>query len=92
MFHFVLCVGVDLSANEKIQRTAHREINHDNTRYTFVPFNNVANQTAICETAAVQAKAQEGKIGVDGKEIVLEDIPTVNGYGILNSTPSVAPG
>ncbi|KAG1662883.1 Splicing factor ESS-2 [Nymphon striatum] len=84
--------GVELSANEKIQRTSQREINHVNTRYTSIPFNNVANQTAICETAAVKAKAQEGKIGVDGKEIGPQNTPTVNGYGILNSTPSVTPG
>jgi len=68
-----------------------RGIVHVNTRFHKMPFNELANRQAISAAAQVQAKAKEGKIGVDGKEVVPTDEPKVNGYGFV-CTPSPAPG
>ncbi|GAB6029969.1 DiGeorge syndrome critical region protein 14 [Chamberlinius hualienensis] len=68
-----------------------REISHTNTRFQKMPFNEVINRQAISAAAHVQARNREGKIGVDGKEFVAGEEPTVNGYGFL-MTPSPAPG
>lgn len=68
-----------------------REVVHSNSRFHKIPFNEVANRQAISAAAQIQARAKEGKIGVDGKELVPSEEPMVNGYGFV-VTPSPAPG
>jgi len=66
-----------------------REIMHSNTRFIRCPFNEQQNKEVIQELAQSQAKAKEGRIGVDGKE--LTSSPKVNGYNFVK-TPSPVPG
>lgn len=68
-----------------------REIVHNNTRFQKMPFNEVANREAISAAAQIQARSKEGKIGVDGKEVMPAEEPKINGYGFV-VTPSPAPG
>uniref|UniRef100_T1J2N2 Uncharacterized protein n=1 Tax=Strigamia maritima TaxID=126957 RepID=T1J2N2_STRMM len=84
--------GMELSDQEKADlRNKQRQIVHVNTCFEKSPFNEHANRQAISEAAQIQARMKEGKIGIDGKELLPSDSPKVNGYGFV-VTPSPAPG
>ncbi|XP_006820003.1 splicing factor ESS-2 homolog [Saccoglossus kowalevskii] len=84
--------GVDESIDEKINKQhKHREIVHDNTRFQINPFNMDKQKETMARAAAAKAVISLGKIGHDGKEILTEDTPKVNGYSMV-ATPSPAPG
>lgn len=83
--------GVEFTAKEKLLYEKRQKIMHDNTRFASPPFDEQANKAAIAEAASVQAKMKEGKVGIDGKEILPDESPVVNGYGFVG-TPSPAPG
>ncbi|KAJ8678495.1 hypothetical protein QAD02_014282 [Eretmocerus hayati] len=83
--------GVELTTDEKIELAKKRqEIIHSNTRLKVNPFNEQQNKETINELAKVQSKVKDGKIGIDGKEIIRTDTPRINGYTIL-ATPSPVP-
>jgi protein DGCR14 len=83
--------GVELTSEEKIELAKKRqEVIHSNTRLKVNPFNEQQNQETISELAKAQSKANDGKIGVDGKEIIRNETPRVNGYSII-ATPSPVP-
>lgn len=83
--------GVGPTPEELVEMSKKRqEIKHANTRLTVSPFNEQQNKEAISELAKSQAKVKDGKIGVDGKEVVTET-PKIRGYGFLR-TPSPSPG
>ncbi|XP_064460819.1 splicing factor ESS-2 homolog [Ornithodoros turicata] len=67
-----------------------RIVESANTRLEAAPFDEGANQEAIAKAASMQAKAQEGRVGVDGKQ---KQPSPVHGteYGFV-ATPSPAPG
>ncbi|XP_064619328.1 splicing factor ESS-2 homolog [Lineus longissimus] len=85
--------GVEKSVVEKIQeqKAKRREIVRQNTRFKQNPFNIALNKTSIASAAAAQAIARQGKLGVDGKEVLPDTEPRVNGFGFMG-TPSPAPG
>ncbi|XP_046386530.1 splicing factor ESS-2 homolog isoform X2 [Ischnura elegans] len=84
--------GVQRTAEEEVEMAKLRqEVVHGNTRLAGNPFDEKQNKEVIQELAHSQARAQEGKIGVDGKVVTASDEPTVNGYGFM-ATPSPAPG
>ena len=64
---------------------------HSNTRFHYNPHNVERNKQLMEQAASFQAMANLGKIGHDGKELVLAPSPSVNGYGFV-ATPSPAPG
>uniref|UniRef100_A0A023F174 Putative nuclear protein es2 n=1 Tax=Triatoma infestans TaxID=30076 RepID=A0A023F174_TRIIF len=83
--------GVDLTPEEKVEMAKRKqEIVHSNTRLKVNPFDEIENKERIQDMAHSQAKSLDGKIGVDGKELVTET-PKVNGFSFVN-TPSPAPG
>ncbi|NP_001123264.1 nuclear protein Es2 isoform X1 [Nasonia vitripennis] len=83
--------GVELTTEEKIEMAKKRqEVIHYNTRLKVNPFNEQQNKETISELAKIQSKANDGKIGVDGKEIVRTETPRINGYTIL-ATPTPTP-
>ncbi|XP_014261780.1 splicing factor ESS-2 homolog isoform X1 [Cimex lectularius] len=83
--------GVDLTPEEKIEMAKRKQaISHSNTRFKSNPFDEAENQERIQDLAHNQAKVLDGKIGVDGKELVSET-PKVNGFSFVK-TPSPAPG
>ncbi|XP_012278256.1 protein DGCR14 homolog [Orussus abietinus] len=84
--------GIELTPEEKIQQAkSKQEIVYDNTRLRKNPFNEQQNKETIDELAKTQSKANDGKIGVDGKEVVKSNTPQVNGFSFV-ATPSPRPG
>uniref|UniRef100_A0A8C7X3R7 Ess-2 splicing factor homolog n=1 Tax=Oryzias sinensis TaxID=183150 RepID=A0A8C7X3R7_9TELE len=68
-----------------------REVVHKNTRFSGDPFSNALNKSQIQQAAALNAQFKQGKVGPDGKELIPQESPTVNGYS-YERTPLVAPG
>ncbi|KAB0791452.1 hypothetical protein PPYR_03252 [Photinus pyralis] len=84
--------GVDLTPQEQIEMSKRRqEVTHANTRLQVNPFNEDQSKETINELAKSQAKILDGKIGVDGKELMPPDGPNVNGFSFMR-TPSPRPG
>ncbi|KAL0122414.1 hypothetical protein PUN28_007263 [Cardiocondyla obscurior] len=84
--------GVELTAEEKIELAKRKQsIIHENTRLKTNPFNEQQNKETIDELAKSQSRANDGKIGVDGKEVVRNTTPRVNGFSFV-ATPSPRPG
>lgn len=84
--------GVELTAEEKIELAKKKQtITHENTRLRANPFNEQQNKETIDELAKSQSRANDGKIGVDGKEVVRNATPRVNGFSFV-MTPSPRPG
>lgn len=84
--------GVELTAEEKIELAKKKQtIMHENTRLQTNPFNEQQNKETIEELAKSQSRANDGKIGVDGKEVVRNVTPRVNGFSFV-ATPSPRPG
>ncbi|XP_072311552.1 splicing factor ESS-2 homolog isoform X2 [Eucyclogobius newberryi] len=68
-----------------------REVVHKNTRFSGDPFSKALNKSQIQQAAALNAQFKQGKVGPDGKELIPQESPNVNGYGYV-ATPSPAPG
>ncbi|CAH1111724.1 unnamed protein product [Psylliodes chrysocephalus] len=83
--------GVELSAEDILEINKRRqEIVHGNTRLHVNPFNEVQSKETINELAKTQAKVLDGKIGVDGKELLKQDTPQIGGYSLIRE-PSPSP-
>jgi protein DGCR14 len=84
--------GVPLTQEQEIELNKKKqEVVHPNTRLVINPFNEVQSKEAINELAKTQAKVLDGKIGVDGKELMQNDSPKIRGFGFVKS-PSPCPG
>ncbi|KAK0093403.1 hypothetical protein PV326_013593 [Microctonus aethiopoides] len=84
--------GVELMADEKVEMAKKKqEVVHSNTRLNGNPFNDKQNKEVICELAKTQSKVNDGKIGVDGKEVIRNSTPRVRGFSFV-ATPSPIPG
>ncbi|KAF5279771.1 hypothetical protein FQR65_LT15270 [Abscondita terminalis] len=84
--------GVGLTPEEQIEMSKRRqEVVHANTRLQTNPFNEDQSKETINELAKSQAKILDGKIGVDGKELMPPEVPAVNGFSFVR-TPSPRPG
>lgn len=87
-----LCAGVPLTPEEEVESARRRQvIVHSNTCLTANPFDEQQNKETIHQLAQSQAQSLEGKIGVDGKELIHAETPKVNGFSFVK-TPSPAPG
>ncbi|CAG5103143.1 Similar to Es2: Splicing factor ESS-2 homolog (Drosophila melanogaster) [Cotesia congregata] len=83
--------GVELTPEEKIEMAKRKqEIIHSNTRLNTNPFNEKHNKETLNELAKSQLKVYDGKIGVDGKEVIRNLTPKVNGFSFV-ATPSPRP-
>ncbi|KAL7986814.1 hypothetical protein Chor_013097 [Crotalus horridus] len=67
-----------------------REVAHRNTRFLKDPFSQAVSKTQLQQAAALNAQYKQGKVGPDGKELIPQESPKVNGYGFV-ATPSPAP-
>ena len=85
--------GAQESAKERVEKAKGnpREIIHQNTRFEQKPFDQQKIAELTAQSAAAHAQMKLGKIGHDGKELMPEQSPQVNGYGFV-ATPSPAPG
>ncbi|KAM4706699.1 splicing factor ESS-2 homolog [Discoglossus pictus] len=68
-----------------------REVLHKNTRFQKDPFSQALSKTQLQQAAALNAQYKQGKVGPDGKELIPQESPKVNGFGFV-ATPSPAPG
>ncbi|KAM5192586.1 splicing factor ESS-2 homolog isoform 1-T1 [Mantella aurantiaca] len=68
-----------------------REVVHRNTRFLKDPFSQALSKTQLQQAAALNAQYKQGKVGPDGKELIPQESPKVNGFGFV-ATPSPAPG
>ncbi|KAM8797586.1 splicing factor ESS-2 homolog [Eudromia elegans] len=68
-----------------------REVVHRNTRFVKDPFSQAVSKSQLQQAAALNAQYKQGKVGPDGKELIPQESPKVNGYGYV-ATPSPAPG
>ncbi|XP_041059530.1 splicing factor ESS-2 homolog isoform X2 [Carcharodon carcharias] len=68
-----------------------REVVHKNTRFQGDPFSRALSKSQLQQAAALNAQFKQGKVGPDGKELIPQESPKVNGYGFVG-TPSPAPG
>nr|XP_021138611.1 protein DGCR14 [Columba livia] len=68
-----------------------REVVHRNTRFVKDPFCQAVSKSQLQQAAALNAQYKQGKVGPDGKELIPQESPKVNGYGFV-ATPSPAPG
>ena len=85
--------GVELTPEEQIDMAKRKQsVVHDNTRLMTNPFNDRQNKDTITELAKTQSKVNDGKIGVDGKEVVRNPTPRINGFSFVPTTPSPRPG
>ena len=66
-------------------------INHSNTRLTVNPFNNDISKERMQQAVADNRNFISEKVGHDGKSIIPNQSPNVNGYGFV-ATPSPMPG
>ena len=82
---------MDDSIDEKINKEKPRQIVHENTRFLVNPFNLEQQKDTMARAAVAKAVISKGKIGPDGKELLADDTPDINGYSFV-STPSPAPG
>ncbi|KAK9874189.1 hypothetical protein WA026_002541 [Henosepilachna vigintioctopunctata] len=82
--------GVELT-EEKLKEIDEKrlKINYSNTRLDVNPFDETQNKEAILDVAKAQAKILDGRIGVDGKELVKES-PKIQGYSFIKD-PSPCP-
>lgn len=64
---------------------------HENTRFSKQPFNERLDQALLAESSVGSLGGRKGKIGIDGREQVSDDL-TVGGYGFVPMTPSPMPG
>nr|CAH7726980.1 unnamed protein product [Callosobruchus chinensis] len=83
--------GVQLTKEQQMEINKNRQkVVHTNTRLIVNPFNEVQSKEAINELAKTQAKILDGKIGVDGKELLKPETPKVNGFSFVRE-PSPSP-
>ncbi|KYO25483.1 protein DGCR14 [Alligator mississippiensis] len=68
-----------------------REVVHRNTRFLKDPFSQALSKSQLQQAAALNAQYKQGKVGPDGKELIPQESPKVNGYGFV-ATPSPVPG
>ena len=83
--------GIALTERERlnVSKTL-KSVEHTNTRYTKNPFSETVSAAHVAEAACHQAKLNEGRVGVDGKAITA-DGPIINGYSMVEMTPTPNP-
>ncbi|XP_054154910.1 splicing factor ESS-2 homolog [Oppia nitens] len=74
-----------------LANTKRQEVNHLNTRFTRLPFNESVNQMTIALAAQINHRQRTGKVGIDGKEMMAKATPQINGFNFVPSTPTPNP-
>lgn len=85
--------GVQLTETERIENVNRRQqIQHNNTRLSSNPFDELQNQKTTSEIAKKQSQTMTEKIGVDGNKISNNvPVPQIRGFDLVK-TPSPRPG
>merc|ERR1740128_625693 len=70
------------------------EVTHSNTRLEKNPWKSEKQMEMMRREAERLKEAQDGKVGIDGKELARPDTPSVNGFKLMSMapTPQLGPG
>jgi len=81
--------SLPLSHEEKMEAAKKtKQIIHDNTRVTKTPWKTEKQIEAMRREAEKQKEIAAGKVGIDGKELVRPETPSVNGFKLFSMAPS----
>merc|ERR1719334_2602360 len=81
--------GLELSEKEKIELAKKQKIiKHDNTRISKTPWKTEKQMEQLKKEAEKQEALAAGKVGIDGKELVRPETPSVNGFKLMSMTPN----
>jgi len=87
VFHYP--EGLELSEEEKLELAKKQKIiKHDNTRISKTPWKTEKQMEQLKKEAEKQEALAAGKVGIDGKELVRPETPTVNGFKLMSMAPS----
>jgi len=87
--------SLELTEDQKTELAKKKkEIVLTNTRLEDLPWKTEKQMEAMRREAERLKEAQEGKVGIDGKELVRPETPSVNGFKLMNMapTPQLGPG
>ena len=85
--------GLELTEKEKIEKAKKEKvIHHTNTRITKTPWKSDKQMDKLRREVEQKEALAAGRVGVDGKELVRPETPSVNGFKLMSMTPSPALG
>jgi len=85
--------ALELSEEEKLDMAKKQKIiKHDNTRLSKAPWKTEKQMEQLKKEAEKQEALAAGKVGIDGKELVRPETPSVNGFKLMSMAPSPALG
>merc|ERR1719334_2558342 len=91
VFHYP--EGLELSEEEKLELAKKQKIiKHDNTRISKTPWRSEKQMDKLRREVEHKEALAAGKVGIDGKELVRPETPSVNGFKLMSMTPSPALG
>merc|ERR1719282_2314780 len=85
--------GMELTDKEKIEKAKKEKIIlHGNTRISKAPWRSEKQMDKLRREVEHKEALAAGKVGIDGKELVRPETPSVNGFKLMSMTPSPALG
>ena len=84
---------MELTDKEKIEKAKKEKIIlHGNTRISKAPWRSEKQMDKLRREVEHKEALAAGKVGIDGKELVRPETPSVNGFKLMSMTPSPALG
>ena len=85
--------GFELTEAEKIEKAKKEKIIiHNNTRISKTPWKSDKQVDKLRKEVEQREALAAGKVGIDGKDLVRPETPSVNGFKLMSMTPSPALG
>ena len=85
--------GFELTEAEKIEKAKKEKIIiHNNTRISKTPWKSDQQVDKLRKEVEQREALAAGKVGIDGKDLVRPETPSVNGFKLMSMTPSPALG
>ena len=85
--------GLELTEAEKIEKAKKEKIIiHNNTRISKTPWKSDKQVDKLRKEVEQREALAAGKVGIDGKDLVRPETPSVNGFKLIVMTPSPALG
>ena len=85
--------GLELTEAEKIEKAKKEKIIiHNNTRISKTPWKSDQQVDKLRKEVEQREALAAGKVGIDGKDLVRPETPSVNGFKLMSMTPSPALG
>merc|ERR1719499_2284045 len=81
--------GLELTEAEKIEKAKKEKIIiHNNTRISKTPWKSDKQVDKLRKEVEQREALAAGKVGIDGKDLVRPETPSVNGFKLMSMTPS----